>query len=257
MEDLTESLNKCTISKRKTKLQLFEEIFNPDQNGCTRIINISEIINCEKLTWNEGNGNCRKGNPPWDYGGKYKWKIERKNNKSRGKVISIQAIGINKNKEETHPINKEIRKKFNEIHKNCLNCGTHRNLVIDHKNDLYNEKRVLNIENQKSEDFQRLCDKCNNDLKHSVHEKEIKSGKLHKAKDIGKFLRDKFEYPWEKCLRDYKDKDDKGEKIWIEEERHCCKYYTYWYDIETFENRREWYIMLRKVNKQIIKNRIL
>ena len=38
-----------------------------------------DIINCDKLTWNEGNGNCRKGNPPWDYGGKYKWKIERKN----------------------------------------------------------------------------------------------------------------------------------------------------------------------------------
>ena len=31
-------------------------------------------------------------------------------------------------------------------------------------------RRVLNINNQKPEDFQRLCDKCNNDLKHSVHE---------------------------------------------------------------------------------------
>ncbi len=257
MEEITESLEKCTISKRKTKLQIFEEKYKPDENGFTKVITIQEIIADKDITWNEGNGNCRKGNPPWDYGGKYKWRIERKNNKSRGKVISIQAIGINKNKEESHPIDKLIRKKFNEINKFCLNCGTHRNLVIDHKNDLYNEKRVLNIKTQRSEDFQRLCDKCNNDLKHSVHEKEIKSGKLHKARDIGKFIKDKFEYPWEISLRDYKDKDDKGEKLWIKEERHCCKYYTYWYDIETFENKREWYIMLRKVNTQIIKNRIL
>lgn len=240
---------KKIIIKRKTNLQKFEELFKPDSDGVSKSISTKEIIT-SGLPWTK-NGNCRKGNPPWDLSGKYKWHFKRKNDKSRGEILFVKSTGFNKDKELSHPININIRNKFNAEQFCCLNCGIKKDLVIDHKNDLYNNKKILDKSTQTFEDFQRLCDKCNNDLKHSIHEKERQTGKLHKAKDVGKFLRDNFEYPWEKGLTEYKEKDEKGNNIWIQDEIHCCKFYTYWYDIEAFENRREWYLLIRKVNLQI------
>ena len=44
---------------------------------------------------------------------------------------------------------------------NCVVCGSSSELVCDHKNDLYNDPRVLNAATQVKEDFQSLCNKCN------------------------------------------------------------------------------------------------
>jgi 5-methylcytosine-specific restriction endonuclease McrA len=40
-------------------------------------------------------------------------------------------------------------------------CGSHSNTVIDHKNDLYNDETVLNVDTQTIDDFQVLCTHCN------------------------------------------------------------------------------------------------
>jgi hypothetical protein len=42
-----------------------------------------------------------------------------------------------------------------------VSCGSKSNLVCDHKNDLYNDKRVLNTITQTIDDFQSLCNHCN------------------------------------------------------------------------------------------------
>jgi 5-methylcytosine-specific restriction endonuclease McrA len=54
-------------------------------------------------------------------------------------------------------------------------CGSHSNTVIDHKNDLYNDETVLNVDTQTIDDFQVLCTHCNL-LKRqiSIDEKKIK-----------------------------------------------------------------------------------
>tara|TARA_Y100000389_G_C17443718_1_gene510264 strand:+ start:207 stop:1043 length:837 start_codon:yes stop_codon:yes gene_type:complete len=233
--------------KRGEGLKIFEQLFTPDKDGKTKRILREELYNTRiALT---SNGNMRHNRPPWDPKGKYIYYIE----KEGVKVIAITAIGFSNSETDNHPISATTKEYFKKNYKYCLNCGTHSNLVIDHKNDLYNNKRILDTKSQKFYDFQRLCNKCNNHLKHSTHERERKSGKLHKARDVGKFQRDNFDYPWEKALTEYKEIDEEGNKAYIQEERHCCKYYTYWYDIEAFENRREWYLLLRKVNYEILK----
>ena len=40
-------------------------------------------------------------------------------------------------------------------------CGSTKSLVVDHKNDLYNDPRVHSVETQKIDDFQSLCNACN------------------------------------------------------------------------------------------------
>ena len=39
----------------------------------------------------------------------------------------------------------------------CIVCGSASDIVIDHKNDLYNDPRVLNSDTQVPDDFQTLC----------------------------------------------------------------------------------------------------
>jgi hypothetical protein len=43
----------------------------------------------------------------------------------------------------------------------CVVCGSRSDLVTDHKNDLYNDLRVLDRKTQTIEDFQCLCNHCN------------------------------------------------------------------------------------------------
>ena len=45
--------------------------------------------------------------------------------------------------------------------KPCVVCGSNNDLVIDHKNGLYNNPRVLDTKTQKINDFQVLCNHCN------------------------------------------------------------------------------------------------
>jgi len=40
-------------------------------------------------------------------------------------------------------------------------CGSTSSIIIDHKNDLYNDPRVLNSQTQTVDDFQPLCNHCN------------------------------------------------------------------------------------------------
>jgi 5-methylcytosine-specific restriction endonuclease McrA len=110
----------------------------------------------------------------------------------------------------------EIRKR------SCVVCGSKSAVVCDHKNDLYNDDRVLSENTQNIDDFQALCNHCNLQ-KRQVCKDERKNRVLFSAKSIPQFSRLKFDFTWEKKEFDLTDIN--------------CKVGTYWYDPLAFMDR--------------------
>lgn len=212
------------------------ELFKPNEVGFSHWIS-RDAIDMSPLQLGD-NGNIRQGTPWTDH---YIWEIKRMNNKERGKPIAFRTVGFMQDKIKKRPIRTDIRKELLEKTPRCLHCGTDKTLVIDHKNDMYNDDRVLDKDAQSSSDFQVLCDKCNNDLKHNAHEKEKRTGKLHLAKYLQlPALAFDDVYPWEVAVKNYNATDIH------------CKMYTYWFDVEEFWRRRNIYIHITKhINAQI------
>ena len=65
----------------------------------------------------------------------------------------------------------------------CVACGSKSDLTTDHKNDLYNDPRVLDMKTQKREDFQCLCRHCNL-LKRQICKKTKEEKKRYGATNI-------------------------------------------------------------------------
>lgn len=79
-------------------------------------------------------------------------------------VTALRTIGFDPNVKRAkllaeRPISQTIRKHFKGH--SCVACGSNKSMVIDHKNDLYNDPRVHDIKTQLISDFQPLCNKCN------------------------------------------------------------------------------------------------
>jgi 5-methylcytosine-specific restriction endonuclease McrA len=87
------------------------------------------------------------------------YKISRRegNLNHRG-TIGFLIRGLNEDSSESRPIRHDIKRHYKRLP--CVKCGT-RNTVCDHKNDLYNDPRVLNTTTQTLDDFQPLCNNCN------------------------------------------------------------------------------------------------
>jgi hypothetical protein len=118
------------------------------------------------------------------------------------------------------PIRKDIK---DLIYKNsCVVCGSKENIICDHKNDLYNDERVLNIKTQTVEDFQALCNHCNLQ-KRQVCKKEKETNKIYVGRNLEKYKNLKFELPDDKKLYDVKDVN--------------CKKDTYWYDPVEYDKK--------------------
>ena len=118
------------------------------------------------------------------------------------------------------PIRPDIQKKV--VANPCVICGTNSTIVCDHKNDLYNDERVLNAQTQVEDDFQPLCNHCNLQ-KRQICINETASQKLYSAKNIASYKQYLFEFPWEK-------------KAFDEADIHCKKD-TYWYDPVEFNKK--------------------
>jgi len=144
-----------------------------------------------------------------------------KNNKGNG------IIGIFVHSKRTNNQNRQIRK---NIHKeitnlSCVVCGTQKT-ICDHKNDLYNDERVLNLKTQLMTDFQPLCNHCNLQ-KREICKIEKKTMKLYSAKNIQRYKIYPFEFPWEKKVFDIND--------------IYCKDETYWFDPVEFDRKIYYY----------------
>ena len=94
--------------------------------------------------------------------------------------IFVHSLKLNK---IIHPISKNILLKIKS--QNCVSCGSSNDIICDHKNDFYNNKRVLKIQTQKLSDFQPLCNHCNL-LKRQINKNEKNINKLFSAKEMQK-----------------------------------------------------------------------
>lgn len=142
-------------------------------------------------------------------------------NKGAG-IIGIFVHSIRTNNQQ-RPISKTIHKKITSL--SCVVCGTH-DTICDHKNDLYNDSRVLNLETQLISDFQPLCNHCNLQ-KRQICKTEEQTEKLFSAKNIQRYKIYPFEFPWEKKVFDKNDIN--------------CKTSTYWFDPVEFDKNIYYY----------------
>jgi len=139
-------------------LQRVNQLFKPNELGISRFVSREEILKTE-LGKNWGNGVMRYNvafNTPT-----YLWEAQRYNDHPRGKIVGLRTIGLSEDKSNDRPISELIRKELIKDNACCVVCGSKNNLIIDHKNHLYNDVRVLQKETQTIDDFQVLCNHCN------------------------------------------------------------------------------------------------
>lgn len=203
----------------------------------TKIIPIQEIKKHPKLDWG-GNGvgdrwAGKKFNysviyynkPPKTYSENETDEIPvdildeyRESNKGTG-IIGIYVHSKRTNIQK-RPIREDIKK---AIRANpCVICGSKTDIICDHKNDLYNDERVLQSNTQILDDFQPLCNHCNLQ-KRQVCKEEEKNQAIYSAKNIPRYRMYPFEFPWEKKVFDRTDP--------------FCKNDTYWFDPVEFERK--------------------
>lgn len=130
-------------------------VFKPDINGWSDWVTRNEINSNESVSLKlTDNGNCRHGK---FFGIEdYNWEKKIESNK----VVAIRLAGFDMSEKYKRTISQAVRR---EILKDgtCVACGSHSSLVVDHKNDLYNDPRVLDVTTQTMDDFQCLCTHCN------------------------------------------------------------------------------------------------
>ena len=142
-------------------------------------------------------------------------------NKGSGIIgIFVHSKRTNNQKRQ---INKNIHKKITSL--SCVICGTSET-ICDHKNDLYNDNRVLDIKTQLINDFQPLCNHCNLQ-KRQILKTEKQTEKIYSAKNIQRYKIYKFEFPWEKKVFNKNDIN--------------CKNGTYWFDPVEFDKNIYYY----------------
>lgn len=138
----------------------------------------------------------------------------------------IIGIFVHSRKEtiQKRPIRRDIHQAITYLQ--CVVCGTN-DTICDHKNDLYNDETVLNVQTQMITDFQPLCNHCNLQ-KRQVCKKEAQTKQIYSAKNIPQYKSYPFDFPWEKKAFDKNDIN--------------CKNDTYWFDPVEFNTKIHYYI---------------
>jgi hypothetical protein len=233
-----------------------EELVIKLSENFTKIISTDEIKKYNKLYWGGNGVGDRWANKKFNYSVIYSKKNPKKysendddeipkeflenfmnNNKGNG-IIGIYVYSKRTNNKK-RPINRDIHKKI--IYNSCVICGTKNDIICDHKNDLYNNVRVLNTVTQELSDFQPLCNHCNLQKRQICKEEELKQ-RIYSAKNIERYKKYKFEFPWEKKVFDKNDIN--------------CKNDTYWFDPVEFENKIYCYLsyvipIINDIKKQV------
>ena len=160
------------IPKKLTKKQkLVDKIFKPNDVGKSEWIS-REVLDNTELNWGNNGmmrhriafGDCR-----------FIWEKLP----SKGAIEKLRTVGFNPDKLAglSRPIHPDIDKHHKQM--GCVVCGSNSSLVTDHKNDLYNDTRVLDIKEQTIDDFQCLCTHCN------LQKREISKKTKAQRKRIG------------------------------------------------------------------------
>lgn len=145
------------MAPRITNLQKVNELFKPDEDGCSRWVSTSEF-EAAGLKWS-ANGNGRNGK---FWGVKdYFWDDGRDGNTTT-KIQMLRLDGKDISEKYGRSIAQRIHKEVRDAPgAYCVACFETSDLVTDHKNDLYNDARVLDTKTQVVGDFQCLCNRCN------------------------------------------------------------------------------------------------
>lgn len=163
------------------KIELFKKLANFDQDGVSRVVAVKEFVD-DYISLSLGNGGswCRfdslfakeykivtvKKNGirySWNVSDDEKLQIVKDFNhldKKGNSILYIKSYGKQCDIENTNRhISLAIKNRLKG--ESCVVCGSNNDTIIDHKNHLYNDSRVLNISTQKLTDFQVLCNHCN------------------------------------------------------------------------------------------------
>ena len=245
-----------------TKRDIYELVLHAT-NNYTKILSVKEIIEqYSELYWGGNGVGDRFANKKFNYSVIYKTKHKLysendddtippkllttflQNNTINGAGIIGIFVHSARTNIQTRPIRKDIHKEITSL--SCIICGT-RTTICDHKNDLYNDARVLTADTQVLTDFQPLCNHCNLQ-KRQVCKEEVQTERIYSAKNIQRYTIYPFEFPWEKKAFDKTD---------IE-----CKTGTYWGDPIEFDKKIYYYSMYvmpvvseikRKVNAKLLR----
>lgn len=165
------------MTKRKTKMELFEELAEIDEDGCSRWVSVDEFIGkYQGLQLLNGAGWSRNDGP---FGRKYI--VERDKSITPGnRTDAIRTVGFNDVDYSQH-INASIKRHIKK--QRCVILGTS-NPEVDHKNGMKNESRVMRNEDQRLSDFQPLS-KAANDAKRQFCKECIRTGIRYDAKKLG------------------------------------------------------------------------
>jgi len=138
--------------------------------------------------------------------------------KKGNKIQYIKTFGL---QSDPKHLSRAVRKDIKDIIKKrrCVNCGTSRDIEVDHKNGLYNNPRVLNTITQTLDDFQALCKKCNC-LKRQAYIEMEKTGIRPPARILPQYEHCRFDYT---C----------GDATWDPKDVNAMVG-TYWYDPVNF-----------------------
>ncbi len=212
-------------------------------NNFTTIIPTNELKKYPSLYWGGNGVGDRWANKKFNYCVVYSSKKTRNYSENENDALDTNIVNefLNNSSEKSkgiagiyvyskrlnvvsRPIRSDILKKV--VSNPCVMCGTRSNIVCDHKNDLYNDERVLNAQTQIEDDFQPLCNHCNLQ-KRQVCIEETANQKLYSAKNIASYKQYKFEFPWEKKAFDAYDVDCKKDTLWYDPVEFNNKIYCY------------------------------
>ena len=160
-----------------TKTELFITLAQPNENGISRWVDISEFVGeyaC--LTFGNGASWARKESIL-----ARKFVIEFDKSITPGNGIDrIRLNGLNNGDYSQH-IRADIKRTIKA--QRCVVLGTS-NPEVDHKNGMKNEDRVMRNEDQRLEDFQPLS-KAANDAKRQYCKECRRTGIRYDAKKLG------------------------------------------------------------------------
>ena len=238
--------NKQTIKAKQT----IKDVKKLSNNYATIISKRTMSNYTDLIWWNNGLGD-RWSNKLFNYTSIYKNKIKTYSdndeipdlNLIKTFQLTIREKGIigilphslkidNCGRPISVVIKRHIRKQ------SCVACGSNSDIICDHKNDLYNNPKVLNIRTQTLEDFQSLCNSCNL-RKRQACKKEKELNKLYSIKNIPGYQVYKYDFPWEKIPYDITNPN--------------IKLNTYWYDPIQFIGKIETYSKYKQVLSNIKK----
>lgn len=167
----------------KSKKDLFLELANPDKNGVSKWVGVSEFIGkYSDLALGNGGSWCRKSSNLAK-----EFIVEFDKGLTKGNTIDrIRLNGFNDKLHFNHAIRQDIKDFYKD--KNCVMLGIrgkseNTKIEIDHKDGRKDDSRVSNLQTQKIDDFQPLC-KAANDAKRQICKRCKITNKRWNAKNL-------------------------------------------------------------------------